>query len=90
MFSEEEKRILRVRLGFTDLATLWDSDEGALLAGSSDPERTYRETIRPKKVRLQLEYVQERSLLLDFKIVCSSVTLVLRVTENSNLSERAG
>jgi lipopolysaccharide/colanic/teichoic acid biosynthesis glycosyltransferase len=41
MFSEEEKQILRVRPGVTGLATLRDSDEGALLAKSSDPERTY-------------------------------------------------
>ena len=78
MFSEEEKQILRVRPGITDLATLWDSDEGALLAESSDPERTYLETIRPEKVRLQLEYVRERTLLLDMRIVCSTVALVLR------------
>ncbi len=78
MFSEEEKQILRVRPGITDLATLWDSDEGALLAESSDPERTYLETIRPEKIRLQLEYVRERALLLDFRIICSTVALVLR------------
>jgi lipopolysaccharide/colanic/teichoic acid biosynthesis glycosyltransferase len=41
MFSEEEKQILRVRPGVTGLATLRHSDEGALLAKSSDPERTY-------------------------------------------------
>jgi lipopolysaccharide/colanic/teichoic acid biosynthesis glycosyltransferase len=78
MFSEEEKQILRVRPGITDLATLWDSDEGALLAESSDPERTYLETIRPEKIRLQLEYVRERALLLDLRIVCSTVALVVR------------
>lgn len=78
MFSEEEKQILRVRPGITDLATLWDSDEGARLAESSDPERTYLETIRPEKVRLQLEYVRQRTLLLDFRIVCSTVALVFR------------
>ena len=78
MFSEEEKEILHMRPGITDLATLWDSDEGALLAESSDPERTYLETIRPEKIRLQLEYVRERALLLDFRIACSTVALVLR------------
>jgi lipopolysaccharide/colanic/teichoic acid biosynthesis glycosyltransferase len=78
MFSEEEKQILSVRPGVTDWATLWDSDEGALLAGSSDPARIYLETIRPEKIRLQLEYVRKRTLLLDFRIVCSTVALVLR------------
>ncbi len=78
MFSEEEKQILSVRPGVTDLATLWDSDEGALLTGSSDPERIYLETIRPEKIRLQLEYVRKRTLLLDFRIVCSTAVLVFR------------
>jgi lipopolysaccharide/colanic/teichoic acid biosynthesis glycosyltransferase len=78
MYSEEEKQILSLRPGVTDLATLWDSDEGALLAGSSDPERIYLETIRPEKMRLQLEYVRKRTLLLDFRIVCSTVALVFR------------
>jgi lipopolysaccharide/colanic/teichoic acid biosynthesis glycosyltransferase len=77
MFSEEEKQILSVRPGITDLATLWDSNEGALLVGSSDPERVYLETIRPEKIRLQLEYVQKRTFLLDVRIVCSTVALVL-------------
>jgi lipopolysaccharide/colanic/teichoic acid biosynthesis glycosyltransferase len=76
MFSEEEKQILSVRPGLTDLATLWDSDEGALLAGSSDPARLYLETIRPEKIRLQLEYVRKRSLLLDFRIIGATVALV--------------
>jgi lipopolysaccharide/colanic/teichoic acid biosynthesis glycosyltransferase len=78
MFSEEVKQILRVRPGVTASATLWDSDEGALLAKSSDPERNYLETIRPEKVRLQLEYVRERSLLRDFRIVCSTLAPVCR------------
>lgn len=77
MFTEEEKQILSVRPGVTDWATLWDSDEGAVLAGSPDPERVYLEKIRPEKIRLQLKYVQERSLWIDIKIILMTCGLVL-------------
>ena len=63
MFTEEEKAILSVRPGITDWASIWNPDEGAILAGSPDPEKTYMEKIRPEKIRLQLKYVRERSLL---------------------------
>lgn len=69
MYTEEEKAILSVRPGITDWASLWNSNEGALLAGQADPERTYLEQIRPEKIRLQLKYVRERSLRTDFKII---------------------
>jgi lipopolysaccharide/colanic/teichoic acid biosynthesis glycosyltransferase len=78
MFSEEEMQILSIRPGITDLATIWNSDEGSLLAGSVDPERTYLEKIRPEKIRLQLKYVRERSVLLDIKIICLTAALVLK------------
>jgi len=77
MFTDEEKQILSVRPGITDWATLWDSDEGAMLAGSQDPERTYLEKIRPGKIRLQLKYVRERSLWVDAKIILVTCGLVL-------------
>lgn len=69
MFTEEEKAILNVRPGITDLASLWNPDEGAILAGSPDPEKTYMEKIRPEKIQLQLKYVRERSFWSDLKII---------------------
>ncbi|HQU32178.1 MAG TPA: sugar transferase [Candidatus Brocadia sapporoensis] len=61
MYTAEEKAMLSVKPGITDWASLWNSDEGAILAGSPDPEKTYMEEIRPEKIRLQLKYVKERS-----------------------------
>lgn len=69
MYTDEEKAILKVKPGITDWASIWNSDEGAILAGSSDPEKTYMEEIRPEKIRLQLKYVRERSFLVDLKII---------------------
>jgi len=69
MFSEEEKKILTVKPGITDWASLWNSDEGAILAGSKDPEKAYMEKIRPEKIRLQLKYVREQSFWADMRII---------------------
>jgi lipopolysaccharide/colanic/teichoic acid biosynthesis glycosyltransferase len=71
-----ERRVLTVKPGITDLATIWDFDEGAVLAGESDPERAYREKILPTKLQLQLEYVENASFLLDLRILIKTVTLV--------------
>lgn len=76
LFSAEERAILTVRPGITDWATLWNPDEGAVLRGSADPERTYLEEIRPRKVRLQLEYVRRQSFGVDLRIVAATLRLV--------------
>lgn len=79
MYTEEEKAILSVKPGITDWATLWNPDEGAVLAGSPDPERTYLEKIRPQKLHWQLEYVRRRSFMVDARILTQTVaTIVLR------------
>jgi len=88
MFTEEEKAILSVRPGITDWASLWNSDEGAVLAGSQDPEKTYMEKIRPTKLKLQLKYVREHSLLIDMKIILETVTTVICRKESAALAEK--
>lgn len=76
MYNDEERAILSVKPGITDWASIWNSDEGALLAGTPDPEKTYRESIRPEKIRLQLEYVRNRSFLTDLVILADTVKVV--------------
>jgi lipopolysaccharide/colanic/teichoic acid biosynthesis glycosyltransferase len=77
MFSQDETRILSVRPGITDWASIWNSDEGALLEGAADPERIYLEKIRPEKIRLQLKYVDNHSLSADFQILLETITILL-------------
>jgi lipopolysaccharide/colanic/teichoic acid biosynthesis glycosyltransferase len=77
MFTEEERQILTVRPGLTDLATLWNADEGRTLAGTDDPERVYLEVIRPKKIQLQLQYLRCRSLGTDLWIIWQTILLVM-------------
>lgn len=76
MFNDTEKKILTVKPGITDWASLWNSNEGELLEGSNDPDKTYMEQIRPKKIQLQMEYVDDRNFLIDLKIFLLTVKKV--------------
>jgi len=78
LLTGEERAILSVRPGMTDWASIWDIDEGRELLGSADAERKYLEEIRPQKVRLQLKYVQERSLRTDLQIIAQTFGRLLR------------
>jgi lipopolysaccharide/colanic/teichoic acid biosynthesis glycosyltransferase len=69
LYSPEEQAILTVRPGITDWASIWNSNEAAVLEGSNDPEKTYEELIRPTKLALQLLYVRNRSFWVDLKII---------------------
>ena len=66
-----------MRPGLTDWASLWNIDEGAILEGSADPDRTYCELIRPKKIRLQLAYVRQAGFRTDLDILLRTVGAVL-------------
>jgi lipopolysaccharide/colanic/teichoic acid biosynthesis glycosyltransferase len=81
MFTREERQILDVRPGMTDLATLWNPDEGAVLAAADDPERAYLEVIRPRKVQLQLEYVRSRNCWSDLRIMWQTLMIVTRAAK---------
>jgi len=78
MAEEERKIILSVRPGMTDLASLWDFREEEVLKGSPDPEKTYMEKIRPTKIKLQLDYVKNRSFWLDLKIILKTILKIFQ------------
>lgn len=76
MTQEQKNVILSLRPGLTDWASLWNFHEGEILKGSSDPEKTYLEKIRPEKIRLQIKYVKERNFLTDLGIILKTIIKV--------------
>ena len=69
LYTEEEKRLLTVRPGITDIASIVFSDEGDILKDSQDPDLDYNRLIRPWKSRLGLLYVDNRSFWLDIRLI---------------------
>jgi len=68
-YTPEQRRILDVRPGITDWASIWNSDEGAVLQGAADPHAVYKERIQPTKLKLQLKYREEASVTTDLRIL---------------------
>jgi lipopolysaccharide/colanic/teichoic acid biosynthesis glycosyltransferase len=76
-YDQEQRRVLELRPGITDWATIWNADEGAVLAGADDPHQAYKELIQPTKLRLQLRYYESHSLWIDLKIIlCTLIKMV--------------
>jgi lipopolysaccharide/colanic/teichoic acid biosynthesis glycosyltransferase len=77
LYTLEEQRMLSVRPGITDLASIVFADEGDILAGSSNPDLLYNQIIRPWKSRLALLYIDRQSTLLDVFVIGLTVASAL-------------
>jgi lipopolysaccharide/colanic/teichoic acid biosynthesis glycosyltransferase len=77
MYSNEQLRVLDVRPGITDYASIEYMDENELLAKSEHPEETYIHEIMPAKLRLNVKYIQERSFVGDIGIIIRTVNKIL-------------
>lgn len=75
-YTAEERRILDVRPGITDLSSIEFRDLQSHV-GTLDPDGVYRREILPRKNRLRLQYVERQSLALDVAILFRTVSLVL-------------
>ena len=71
-------RVLAVRPGITDPASLTNIDEASLLAGSADPERTYIDQILPHKLALQADYAARATLGSDLAVLVRTLRVLLR------------
>ena len=78
MYTEEEKIILTVRPGITDWSSIKFHNEGDIIeaSGIADADEAYAKLIRPEKLRLQMKYVKERTLLIDVMIVINTILTI--------------
>jgi len=76
LYSDEERFLLSVRPGITDLASIIFSDEGEILITELDPDLAYNQLIRPWKSRLGIIYIKNSKFLLDMKILFYTFILI--------------
>lgn len=69
LYTDEQRKILNVKPGITDYASLEYFKENELLGLSDDPRKTYVEEIMPAKIELNMKYIQHPGLLNDIKIM---------------------
>lgn len=77
LYTQEEKRLLSVRPGITDIASIVFSDEGDILKDKPDPDIAYNQLIRPWKSRLGLVYVERQNLWLDIRLIFLTIVAIL-------------
>ncbi|NMB11773.1 MAG: sugar transferase [Firmicutes bacterium] len=77
-YDERQRCILKVRPGITDLASIEYRDENDILAQSDCPERTYVEKIMPKKIELNMQYIENLSVAYDVRLIFRTIRVVLR------------
>lgn len=78
LYDERQRRVLTVRPGLTDYASLQYISESELLAKSDDPEKTYIEEIMPAKLELNLQYIDNQSLKEDFKLIFQTLFSIFK------------
>ena len=78
LYKENERKLLDVKPGITDHASLKFSNEDEILRGSTDPDKDYMEKIAPEKIKLGLEYANNNSFAGDILIIVRTLGKVLR------------
>ncbi len=78
LYSEDQLKVLSVRPGLTDIASIEYRNENELLEGKADPIDFYIQEIMPKKLHLNLQYIASQSIFLDFKIIFKTIFSVFK------------
>lgn len=78
LYTPEQMRVLTVRPGLTDYASIRYVNENELLANSENPERTYVQEIMPDKLSLNLKYIDEQSIWTDMRIMLQTIVAIFK------------
>ena len=81
-YTEEQRRLLTVRPGITDFASLYYFEEADLLAASNDPEYTYINEVMPDKLAFSLKYLDQKSWFGDMKLIVITVLRLFGIRIN--------
>ncbi len=78
MYNDEQKKVLSVRPGITDYASIEYANENDLLSSSSNPEKTYIDEVMPAKLALNKKYISEAGLGTDIKLIFRTLGKVFK------------
>lgn len=78
LYTDEQRRVLSVRPGITDYASIEYVDENKILGQAEDADKAYQEQIMPDKIRYNMRYIDNRSIIEYFKIIFLTFRSILR------------
>lgn len=76
-YTSAERKLLTVRPGITDIASIVFSDEGDIIKDEPDPDAAYDQLIRPWKSRLGILYAENSGVVLDIKLIVLTIIAIL-------------
>ena len=77
LYTKEQLKVLSVKPGITDNASLAYFDENELLGASDNPEATYIKEVMPKKLALNLEYINKTNVFMDVQIILKTLLKII-------------
>lgn len=77
LYTPEQRRVLSVRPGITDWASIEYIDENRILGCAADPDRAYVEEIMPAKISLNMRYIEHHTLGEYFRIIFATVKSIV-------------
>ena len=78
LYTDEQRKVLSVRPGITDYASIEYVDENVILGKSSNPDRTYIEQIMPDKIKYNMKYIEHHNVGQYFKIIFMTLWKIVR------------
>lgn len=78
MYNNEQRKVLSIRPGLTDYASIDFVNENEILSKSKDPQQTYIHEIMPLKLDLNLRYIAEMSFRTDIKIIIGTIKAIFK------------
>lgn len=78
LYTDEQRKVLSIRPGITDYASIKYIDENRLLEQSSNPDKTYEEEIMPAKIALNMRYIEHQTLREYFTILLLTFSKLFR------------
>lgn len=77
LYNDDQRKVLYVKPGITDYASLYYFKENELLAQSINPQKTYIEEIMPAKLKLNEKYLENPTVFHDLKIIFKTFAKIL-------------
>lgn len=73
LYSKEQMKVLSVRPGITDPASIKYRNENDLLSSANNPEEYYIQYIMPDKLKINIDYINKRTFFKDIKIIFQTI-----------------
>ena len=78
LYTEEQRKVLSVRPGITDWASIKYLDENVILGKAEDPDKVYVEQIMPDKIRYNMIWIKNRGIMDYFNIIFITIIKIFR------------